>query len=808
MNSNPSIHPTAALDTQDLKHPLDALRLASILSLAKSDDTWDPMILPDLSDPTQADFGAYQLLELIGQGGMGLVYRALQKSLNREVALKLLGPTALSLAGSRERFLTEARHAATLNHPNILPVLEVGSHAGIDFLSMPLARGETLAHRCRLGALAPKEALQLMIPITEAIDYAHRLGLLHLDLKPANILIDEHGQPLVADFGLARPMDERGQVLAQEVSGTPGFMAPEQVLIKEFRLSRSTDVYALGAILYRLVSGRSAHGSGDARTIMQRVLAGNVEPLQHIAGMPADLAAICAKAMAWRQEDRYETAAVMLDDLRRFQAGLDISARRPGIAERAMRWLRREPALASLSGALLLAGVGLAGTFGWMWTQQRALDQTTWQIAAMALESDSAILPIPMLNYDADVLVPVSPCMAAGRCPRSVFDWMFLGDGDENKAIQDRVLAGIEQGLLQPDALGFQHERLQRLHDRFVYYRDSRLLQHHVDAFAADASVLGLITAANRRSPGGYATVVQQFDLYVVNEQINGATPPKVMPAQQLFEQAMSRRREEWEFYVVAKFCNVDVEPCLSARRDFANRAPDNAVADLLQLPDSIQSEPGNPIFRPEWDAIVLAASQKARFEQTYPEVLPAALDLAARVKSKLAPTDAITTAFLARSAYASLGDSLLHRLGAYCRISAMTRDRADIETACAQLFQLATKQDPRFLRDATVARCYLLHYLPEGEARSIVQDEFRQLSWLTNARHYIAPGRDDDALWLQRTPTDGSLGYVKQAIDAQGIPTEPPAGFQPFEPLPWRDANGQRIAYAPPQNMSACGAL
>lgn len=230
----------------------------------------------DLSDPAQCQFGAYTFIERLGAGGMGVVYRARQDSLQRDVAIKLLNVSLGDDAPALARFRFEARSAAALNHPNIVQILEIGQEQGIAFIAMQLVRGQTLRERIATQRPPPKEAANLVLRLCEAVGYAHKLHLLHLDLKPSNVLIDERGEPLVADFGLARRMDQKGQAEAQKVSGTPAYMAPEQVLIKQFRLSAQTGIYALGAILYELLCGVSPHGHGPTDEMLQRALAGKI----------------------------------------------------------------------------------------------------------------------------------------------------------------------------------------------------------------------------------------------------------------------------------------------------------------------------------------------------------------------------------------------------------------------------------------------------------------------------------------------------------------------------------------------------
>ncbi|HEU4990935.1 MAG TPA: serine/threonine-protein kinase [Luteimonas sp.] len=326
----------------------------------------------DLDDPAQRIFGDYELVEEISRGGMGVVYRARQRSLDRDVAVKFVAAGIDDEAGVA-RFLAEARAAARLVHPNIVPVHEVGSVDGLYYFSMPLIRGRTLADTLAAGKLPPEATVALLLSMCDAIDYAHRLGLLHLDLKPANVMLDERDQPQVADFGLARHMDERGGVDAQEVSGTPSFMAPEQILIRQYRLTPATDIYALGAILYRCLAGVSPHGEGQPDDVIRRAAAGRIRPPRSLdPSVPRDLDAICMKCLELQPADRYPNVAALADDLRRVRDGQPVSVRRIGAFERAQRWRRREPRLAAATAIAVVALLaGIAATT-WQWREASA----------------------------------------------------------------------------------------------------------------------------------------------------------------------------------------------------------------------------------------------------------------------------------------------------------------------------------------------------------------------------------------------------------------------------------------------------
>jgi eukaryotic-like serine/threonine-protein kinase len=318
-----------------------------------------------LTDPEQCDFGDYELVEQLGQGGMGVVYRAWQRSLQREVALKLLSAGPWASPEFVVRFRREAQSAARMQHPNIVSIYEIGQHAELNFFSMALVRGRNLEQRLdETGPMPPRDAAQLVRTVAEALDYAHRLGILHLDLKPANVLVDEHGEPQVADFGLARRLDETLASDGTEVSGTPSYMAPEQAQAKNRRIGVVTDIYGLGAILYELLSGRPPFLGATPRQTLEQVVEQEVEPLhRRDRGIPEDLDAICRKCLAKDPDQRYVTARGLAEDLGRFLEGRAVSVRPLSQWQRMQRWARREPRVAlAAAGAVLALLVGLAAT--------------------------------------------------------------------------------------------------------------------------------------------------------------------------------------------------------------------------------------------------------------------------------------------------------------------------------------------------------------------------------------------------------------------------------------------------------------
>lgn len=364
-----------ALDLPANPRGLAELAFGSLTHLGAPGEDRHLALLPveslelDLDDPAQRFFGDYELLELLGEGGMGVVYRARQISLDREVAVKLLsaGPWA-----SREfiaRFEREARNAARMQHPNIVTVYEVGSSEGLRFFSMRLVRGESLATRLRRGERPPaKAAAGMLRTIAEAVDYAHNLGMLHLDLKPSNVLLDEAGEPCVADFGLARRLGSALAIENDEISGTPAYMAPEQAEVSAHKLTRATDIWGLGAIFYELLTGEPPFRGETAQDTVRLVLQGRVRtPRRWQPMLSRDLEAIVLRCLNRDPGSRYPSARALADDLQRHIEGRPVQARPLNVAQRTTRWMRREPKLATAAGCAVAALViGLvAATTQW-----------------------------------------------------------------------------------------------------------------------------------------------------------------------------------------------------------------------------------------------------------------------------------------------------------------------------------------------------------------------------------------------------------------------------------------------------------
>ena len=302
----------------------------------------------------QTSFGDYVLLDRVGSGGSGAVHRAWQLSLERLVAIKLIDAGATE----GERFVREGRMAARLSHPHIVPIYEVGAHEGRRYLAMKLITGQSMKGLC----LPPRQAVTLLRQATSAIEYAHRNGVVHRDLKPHNLLLEGEGHVWVTDFGIARSMKGGSTLTATgSVMGTPAYMPPEQA--RGERCDERSDVYSLGATLYELLTGRPPFdGSADLLVVLARVLSGDPVPLRRLnPKVPTDLETIVGKAMAKQPAHRYQSAAELGDDLRRFLDDEPIMARPPGVVHQAVKWAKRRPVISSGIGfaLALLAGAVL-----------------------------------------------------------------------------------------------------------------------------------------------------------------------------------------------------------------------------------------------------------------------------------------------------------------------------------------------------------------------------------------------------------------------------------------------------------------
>ncbi|MBV9124062.1 MAG: serine/threonine protein kinase, partial [Planctomycetes bacterium] len=317
----------------------------------------------------------------IARGGMGVVFRARQVSLNREVAVKMILAGALASATDVQRFQLEAEAAANLDHPNVLPIYEVSEFQGQPYFSMKLVEGGSLAALLASGEKPPlRDLVRLLVKVCRAVHFAHQRGVLHRDLKPANVLLGNDGEPFVTDFGLAKKtgQEDSGLTRTGMIVGTPSYMAPEQAR-GDKQLSTATDVYSLGAILYEILTGRPPFREATVLGTLRQVLEQDPPNVRTIhPEADRDLALVAGKCLAKAPEARYESAAALADELERWLNGEPLTVRPLSLAAQAWRWLRRHTAAAA---ATLVLGIGWGVAGGLL-------------LAMMAGRPDAALLPL------------------------------------------------------------------------------------------------------------------------------------------------------------------------------------------------------------------------------------------------------------------------------------------------------------------------------------------------------------------------------------------------------------------------------
>ena len=312
-----------------------------------------------LTDAGGERFGEYELIQSIGHGAMGEVFKARHIRLNRLVALKMIRRGCHATEDERHRFLREAEAVARLHHAHIIVLYEAGEVDGQPFLAMEYVPGQTLAATLAENTLPPRRAAECLKKVAEAIHYAHEQGVLHRDLKPSNIALDQDFEPRVMDFGLARLMEEDSQITMSGVAfGTPSYMPPEQAAGKVREVSPASDVYALGAIVYQALTGRPPFRADSPVETMRQVVENEpVAPRLLNGAVPRDLETICLKCLEKEAHRRYTTALDLAEELGRFLRDEPIRARPASSVEKGWRWCRRNRALASTIG--LLAGLAV-----------------------------------------------------------------------------------------------------------------------------------------------------------------------------------------------------------------------------------------------------------------------------------------------------------------------------------------------------------------------------------------------------------------------------------------------------------------
>src|SRR6266567_929136 len=371
-------------------------------------DTGLSILTESVGGPLAKDFGAdndssstdaaelfsasddYELLEEIGRGGQGVVYRARQKSLNRTVALKIIGISHGRTKAHLKRFRLEAEAAAKLNHPFVVPIHEIGQRKGRCYFSMGLVEGGRLDQIAKREPMSPRQATEVIAKLARTVHYAHQHSVVHRDIKPGNILLDTKGEPHLTDFGVARLLEtENDATCTIEVSGTPSYMAPEQAHANNGHVSSATDVYGLGAVLYQLLAGQPPFIGGTPFETVRLLL--ETEPRQPRLLNPKvdrDLSTICLKCLEKDPKRRYSSALALAEDLEHWLRHEPIRARRTGVLARGRKWIRRNPAAA----ALVVMSVLLASAVGVI----------LWKVGAVGRQPSTGIAVLPFENLSND----------------------------------------------------------------------------------------------------------------------------------------------------------------------------------------------------------------------------------------------------------------------------------------------------------------------------------------------------------------------------------------------------------------------
>jgi Protein kinase domain len=404
---------------------------------------------PNLDGPAILEkvhyFGDYEILEEIARGGMGVVYKARQISLKRDVAIKMILSGQLASQHDVHRFYIEAEAAANLDHPNIVPIYEINEHKGQHYFSMKLISGGSLTGRIKDMVIDPKAGGRLLATVARAVHHAHQRSILHRDLKPSNILLDAQGQPLVTDFGLAKRTTDNGSVIqpgtmagspdmthAGAIVGTPSYMAPEQAAAQK-DLTTAVDIYSLGAILYEMLTGRPPFQAATALDTLKQVLEAKPErPSKVNPKIDKDLEAICLKCLEKVPQQRYTSALALAEDLECWLAGKPIAARPSGPVKKVVKWVKRNPTLALLLAVLVCWFFNVRLPWRWEWLSWAPFAVLMlmgfWRLAARAYRVIKRLPGLP-LDLTLDVfLVPgaVAALFILGSYP---------GDLDERKSL-------------------------------------------------------------------------------------------------------------------------------------------------------------------------------------------------------------------------------------------------------------------------------------------------------------------------------------------------------------------------------------
>jgi serine/threonine protein kinase/Tfp pilus assembly protein PilF len=365
--------------------------LESGLGFPDTDDTSNHEAQTARAAEMLRELGDYELLEEIGRGGQGVVFRARQKSLNRIVALKVVSLGQWASDAHLKRFRREAEAAASLDHPCIVPIYEVGEREGACYFAMKFVRGGQLDEVVSRRPLSIRQAAELIAKLARTVHYAHQRGVVHRDIKPGNVLVDVNGEPHLSDFGLARLLETESTMTGtQEMIGTPSYMAPEQALGNKAQLTSATDVYGVGAVFYQLLTGHPPFLGGTTYETIRLLLDAEPRPPRLLnPKVPRDLSTICLKCLEKDPKHRYSSTLTLAEDLEHWLKHEPIRAHHAGIFTRARKWIQRNPSTAMLVTLSVALAIGLGVVF---WNRE----------SAGPLAKSIAVLPFENLSSDPD----------------------------------------------------------------------------------------------------------------------------------------------------------------------------------------------------------------------------------------------------------------------------------------------------------------------------------------------------------------------------------------------------------------------
>jgi hypothetical protein len=719
----------------------------------------------DLNDPAQRRFGDYELLELIGQGGMGAVYRAHQHNLDREVALKFLAAGPWASDEFIARFRREAQAAARMQHPNIVEIHDTGVRDGLYYFSMRLVKGETLAERLRAkGPMAIRQAATMMRTIAEAIDYAHRLGVLHLDLKPGNVLLGERDEPLVADFGLARRIDEGPHADHDNVSGTPSYMAPEQATAKSSGIGPAADIYGLGAILYEMLVGEPPFRGRDVKDTLRHVL--NDEPTaprtkRH--DIPADLDAICLKCLAKEPAQRYASARELGDELGRFIGGDPVTARSPTWLERLRRWVER-------NRWQTVAYIVFAGGLALSITEMRAAMLARESAEAHRLRAEQASERSTRLStlFAHAFAVPKDRGSrdALEDSARRVVQWL-RDNLAGNEVAQSEVLLELiddlegadnphaAQALVWPiiELLGEEHRR--------------QVAQEHLGRGTLRGKLLG-------------ASLLRDAD---VTEEEKAA---KLRLLGELLQEAPA----DLDVLAAVTFhCSASVDACrkLDPAIRLAQLQPDNAANWAYALRAEHSADEAAVILR----KAAAASSFDDHFTRVFglaPEAIETSqLDIPPVLEAAIGRMNDTVGVRETLGWYQSWSLPLpnWHLLIRTCKPDGMAATDAQLRADCLNVAERAARST-RSILTSMIGATVIRHLRPGTEEADRARDLRRDYVYTYDMLGERTPAQlraSRDELMARETITFGELEASKRALDRAGIPRNPPPDWEPSDP-------------------------